>query len=131
MAETFINTPIQGKPVTDIPGIGPYNGKILEKNKFSSVQEVLTQCTSLGMDKETCKRWFMQMGINEFNASMAFNALEAYSRDVNNKLTVVDKHVPVLDPIVGLLFVVVHILISLNTFNQFDLGKDVLLNIIG
>ncbi|TRY80632.1 hypothetical protein TCAL_14462 [Tigriopus californicus] len=80
MENTFINTRIQGKSVTDIPGIDAYYGKILARNGFSSAQEVLTKCTSLGMDKETCKRWFMQMEIDKFNASRAFNALDAYSR---------------------------------------------------
>ncbi|TRY80760.1 hypothetical protein TCAL_13380 [Tigriopus californicus] len=41
----------------------------------------------------------------------------------------VDKLIPVLNPIAGVLFVLVHILINLNTFNQLNLSVDVLLNI--
>lgn len=78
---TFVNSPMAGKPVTEIPGIGPVWGQELVQKEFVYATQILGQYLVFSQDEKKFRDWLkLQCGIGDKQCRSVYNALQEWSQ---------------------------------------------------
>ena len=78
---TFVNSPMAGKLVTEIPGIGPALGEELRMKEFVYATQILGQYLVFSQDEKKFRDWLkLQCGIGDKQCRSVYIALQEWSQ---------------------------------------------------